>query len=295
MHSDMTTLQTTISLRDFSQTFEKHKSESWCGAENGDSYYQGMSNNVFGNAFYLNSGHGQFEEVSDKIGAETFWPWGVSVGDLNADGYEDVFVSAGMGHTFRYGINSVLLNENGERFFDSEFLLGVEPRESRKTTKLAFVLDASGADKDHPLARGKSGMVPVDETLSTRSAVLFDADNDGDLDIFTNEMDDRPQILMSNLAQKRAIHFLKIKLVGTRSNRGGLGTFVRITAGNKTFNQYYDGKSGYLSQSSMPLYFGLGEAAKVDRIELSWPSGTKQTIEQGIPVNTLYTITETQH
>jgi hypothetical protein len=292
MHSDMTSLQTAKGLRDFGTSFEKRKSEDWCSTENGDAYYQGMSNNIFGNAFYVNRGNGRFEEISDRIGAETYWPWGVSVGDLNADGYEDVFVSAGMGYGFRYGINSVLLNEKGERFVDSEFVLGVEPRAGRKTTKVAFTLDASGADKDHPGARGKSGMVPMYESLSSRSSVIFDADNDGDLDIFTNEMDDRPQVLMSNLAQRKSIHFLKIKLVGTASNRDGLGTTVKVFAGNKVLTQYHDGKSGYLSQSSIPLYFGLGDATKVDHIELQWPSGRKQSLDKDIHVNALLTITE---
>ena len=292
MHSDMTGLQTRISLRDFSPAFEKKKSEAWCTAENTDSYYQGASNNIFGNAFYLNKGHGSFEEVSDRIGAETFWPWGMSVADLNADGFEDVFVSSGMGYGFRYGINPVLLNENGERFVDAEFLLGIEPRDRGSINKVAFVLDCSGADKDHPLCRGQSGQIPVFESLSSRSSVVFDLDNDGDLDIVTNEMNDRPQVLISNLTERKKIHFLKIKLVGTASNRDGLGTKVKVFSGKRMLTQYYDGKSGYLSQSSMPLYFGLGEATSVDRIELTWPSGRKQMLDKNIPSNTTLTVTE---
>jgi hypothetical protein len=58
------------------------------------------------------------------------------------------------------------------------------------------------------------------------------------------------------------------------------------------FTSYHDGKSGYLAQSSMPLYFGLGEAAKIERIEVNWPSGKKQTLSESIPTNTLLTITE---
>ena len=292
MHSDMSGLQTRISLRDFSPSFEKKKSEAWCTTEYTDAYLQGASNNIFGNSFYLNQGQGRFEEVSERIGAETFWPWGISVGDLNADGFEDVFVTAGMGYGFRYGINSVLLNEGGKRFVDAEFALGVEPRERRGMTKEAFVLDCSGADRDHPLCRGKKGKVPIFESLSSRSSVIFDIDNDGDLDIVTNDMDDRPQVLISNLTDRKKIHFLKIKLVGTASNREGLGTLVKVFTSNRTLAQFYDGKSGYLSQSSMPLYFGLGDAAAIQRIELKWPSGKRQTIEKNISLNTLLAIKE---
>jgi len=63
-----------------------------------------------GNAFYKNFGDGRFTEVSDQVGVENFWPWGVSVDDLNADGFQDIFVAFGMGYPFRYGINSLHLN-----------------------------------------------------------------------------------------------------------------------------------------------------------------------------------------
>src|SRR6202007_2859170 len=83
---------------------------------------------IFGNALFHNLGGGKFEEVSDKMGVEQLWPWGVSVGDLNADGYEDIFIASGMNFPFRYGINPVLLNNRGKQFLNAEFILGVEPR-----------------------------------------------------------------------------------------------------------------------------------------------------------------------
>ncbi len=294
MHSDMTDAQTQAGKTELNPVFEKRKSDAWCAPLLVDGYLKGATNSIFGNAFYLNKGNGVFGEVSDQIGAETYWPWGISVGDLNADGFEDVFVTAGMGYPFRYGFNSVLLNDQGRRFFDSECLLGVEPRKNGRLDKSYFRLDASGADRDHPLAQGKSGVLPVVGSISTRSAAIFDLDDDGDLDIVTAEMNDRPQVLINNLSDKKAIHFLKVALVGTASNRDGLGATVRLTAGGKTYTRYNDGKSGYLSQSTMPLYFGLADATKVDRIEVTWPSGKRQTLTQNLPVNTRLVITEGQ-
>jgi len=291
MHSDMTKPQTEQALN-FRLDMEKTKSEAFCAIQWTEAYLQGSSNNIFGNALFQNQGNGRFVEVSDRLGVETYWPWGVSVGDLNADGFDDVFVSAGMGYPFRYGINSVLLNEGGKRFFDSEFLLGVEPRSDRRTEKDWFTLDCDGADKLHPECAGKSGRVMIKGTLSTRSSAIFDLDEDGDLDIVTNELFDRPQILTSNLAEKRPAHFLKVKLIGTKSNRDGLGATVKVRAGGKVFTQFCDGKSGYLAQSSLPLYFGLGEAAQADAVEVNWPSGRKQSVIRGIPVNGTLRITE---
>ena len=99
-------------------------------------------------------------------------------------------------------------------------------------------------------------------------------------------------VLISNLAEKKKIHFAKIKLVGTVSNRDGIGAMVKVQSGGKTYARYNDGKSGYLSQScSAPIYFGLGEAEKIDGVEVIWPSGKKQMVSD-VAVNGVTTITE---
>jgi hypothetical protein len=78
----------------------------------------GMS--IYGNALFKSLGAGKYEEISDDVGAENYWPWGLSAGDLNADGYVDVFITASMNFPFRYGINSLLINESGKKFIDEK-------------------------------------------------------------------------------------------------------------------------------------------------------------------------------
>ena len=292
MHSDMTQPQTTAGRSTMRVDFEKARSEKWCTAFWTDAFLQGASNNIFGNAFYRNKGGGVFEEVSESIGAETYWPWGPSVGDLNADGYEDVFVTAGMGWPFRYAVNSVLLNDAGRRFYDAEFVLGVEPRTGGRIDKAMVFLDCATADDAHELCREHGPKVLAHGSLSSRSSAILDLDDDGDLDLVTNEMNDRPMILVSDLAARRKIHFLKVRLIGAASNRDGLGATVRVFAGGKTYTQYHDGKSGYLAQSSLPLYFGLGDG-DAERVEVLWPSGRKQVLTKDLPRNGLLTIRET--
>jgi hypothetical protein len=284
MHSDMTKGQGVEALN-LPLSSEKAKSERWCMAQWTDAFLQGASNNIFGNAFYLNRGGGKFEEKSDSLGLETYWPWGPSAGDLNADGFQDLFITAGMGHPFRYGINSLLLNDAGQKFLDAEFVLGVEPRAGGRCEKYYFTLDCDGEDKANPLCRDKNGQVPFQAAISSRSSVMFDLEGDGDLDLVTNEFNDRPQVLVSNLSEKKTIHWLKITLAGTTSNRDGLGALVKVYAGSRTFTQCHDGKSGYLSQSSLPLYFGLGEATQVERVEVTWPSGRQQTVTKNLGPN----------
>ena len=89
---------------------------------------------------------------------ELVLPWGPSVGDLNADGFDDVFIASGMNFPFRYMVNSVKLNDRGQRFVDAEFALGIEPRAGGVAVPW-FELDASGKDKGHKEAVGQTGLV----------------------------------------------------------------------------------------------------------------------------------------
>jgi hypothetical protein len=282
MHSDMS--------KEVGPELEKRKSEViW-----EERFLRSGGNAIFGNAFYRNDGKGALTEMSEALGVETYWPWGLSVGDLNADGYEDVFITAGMGFPYRYSPNTLLLNDRGAKFRDSEFILGVEPRRGGRTSGPSFVLDASEENNAHPLVAAYSltGKVEIWAALSSRSSILFDLDDDGDLDIVTNEFNDAPMVLVSDLSERRAIRFLKLKLVGKESNRSGIGAKVVVAASPAKYTKVNDGKSGYLSQSDLPLYFGLDGASAIDRIQVLWPSGKEQTLEGPIEINRLLEIRE---
>ncbi len=266
----------------------------------------GKARFIFGNELFANRGHDRFEEVSDSVGVETYWPWGPSVDDFNADGWDDIFIAAGMNFPFRYGINSVLLNENGRHFLPSEFVLGVEPR-PHGLTQVWFTLDCNGEGAFNPLCAACSQPDSVASachldasrhltmmgSLGTRSAVALDLDGDGDLDIVTNEFNGYPQVLVSNLAQRHRINFLKIRLRGTRSNREGLGAEVTVVLPDgRRILKPLDGKSGYLSQSDLPLYFGLAGADHADGIEVRWPSGRRQTVTGPINAGRIIDVVE---
>lgn len=249
--------------------------------------------NIFGNAFFESQGNHAFREVSEHVNAETYWPWGLSVGDLNADGFQDVFITASMNLGYRYQVNSLLLNEAGERFYDAEFILGVEPRRDRQVATPWFTFDRQGADAANPLWKELKGRASVWAAVGSRSAAIVDLDGDGDLDIVTNDFNSAPMILISNLSEQNSqLHYLKIELRGKRSNRDGLGARVQLTAAGREYTQVHDGQSGYLSQSSVPLYFGLGEAPTVDQITVQWPSGEQQTIDGPIESNRQLVIEE---
>ena len=277
MHSDM---------RDYIG-IEKEKLKS--NVNDPESFLKSGGNSIFGNAFYENNGDGSFTEVSDKIGAENYWPWGPSSGDLNADGYEDLFVASSMSYPFRYHINSVLLNRKGQGFIDSEYALGIEPRRGGIISKPWFEIDCENTNKDHLVCVNSntqtSSRTVVWGALGSRSAAIFDLDHDGDQDIVTLEFNHSPMVLMNNLSDQKEIHYLELDLTGTRSNRDGIGAKVKVYAGNDIYTKVMDGKSGYLGQSSAPLYFGLGDHKTIKKIEIIWPSGQRQTLKDDISIN----------
>lgn len=266
-----------------------------------ESFLKTKDTSIFGNAFFRKSNAG-YEEVSDAIGAENYWPWGLSVDDLNADGFDDVFIASSMNFPLRYGVNSVLLNVKGQRFQDAEFVLGVEPRADGAALPW-FELDLLGKDRGAPvievLGLSEPALAELPERVvvwgakGSRSSAIIDLDGDGDLDIITNEMNHYPLILKSNLSEKHPdLAYLKVALVGRQSNRSGLGAVVRVTIGERTLMKVKDGQSGYLSHSDYPLYFGLDGAKQVDRVEVTWPSGIVQVIAGPLPSNQLLRIEE---
>jgi hypothetical protein len=247
---------------------------------------------LFGNAFYRNEGGGRFQEESQAVNAENYWPWGVSVDDVNADGYDDVFFTGGMGFPFRYGISSLKLNEKGQKLVDAEFKLGLEPKKDRRAPMI--YLDCAGAERNHPRCiyckrsslrgpdcedKDEKGRLEVMRAASDRSSVLYDLDGDGDLDLVVSQFDGPAKIYLSDIAQRHPIHWLKVSLRGSQSNRDGLGAEVTVKLPDQSeILKVNEGKRGYLAQSLIPLYFGLGKNETAD-ISVKWPSGKTQVLK----------------
>jgi hypothetical protein len=97
-------------------------------------------------------------------------------------------------------------------------------------------------------------------------------------------MSDRKQVQMKALQSLQAFHDFQLT--------DGLGATVKVYADQRIWTRYNDGKSGYLSQSSIPLYFCLVEALSVEKMEVRWPSGKTQAVPGPISPNQSYTVTE---
>ena len=127
--------------------------------------------------------------------------------------------------------------------------------------------------------------------LVGRAAASADYDNDGDVDIVVMNSNQRAVLLRNDGGNQK--NWIGIKLIGTRSNRDGIGTKVKLTAGGITQLAEVKSGSSYASGSDLRLLFGLAESEKVDSIEVMWQSGIKQKLEE-ISVNQTMIISESE-
>jgi enediyne biosynthesis protein E4 len=145
---------------------------------------------------------------------------------------------------------------------------------------------------------GQSGfiVVPPDKVgpdlhrpIVGRGSAYADIDADGDLDVIFTQVGG-PAMLLRN-DQQTGNHWLRVKLVGTRSNRDAIGARVTLRSGDEQQLRMVTPTRGYLSQSELPLTFGLGSSDRVEELIITWPLGTVQRV-QNPPINTMLLIEE---
>lgn len=113
----------------------------------------------------------------------------------------------------------------------------------------------------------------VDGQEDGRSAIFFDMDGDGDLDLLLTTMDDNHQVRLFRNEHGSDRNWLKILPVGTTSNRQAVGSLIRVWAGGKLMVRPVVAGQGYESSYCGPIHFGLGDHASADRVEVEFPDG----------------------
>ncbi|HEX4770116.1 MAG TPA: CRTAC1 family protein [Bryobacteraceae bacterium] len=218
------------------------------------------------NVLYVNNRNGYFDDrtTAAGLGVETrFVNWGAGIADLDNDGYPDLFYATG-------NIYPEVERKN--------------PQYPLKTPRVIFRNLGNGKFEEFIDDAGPGIAAPH----CSRGCAFGDFDNDGDLDILVVNLNEPPSLLRNDLSGSR--HWLKVKLIGTKSNRSGIGARVTCSYGDKRQAQELTAQSSFYSSNDPRLHFGLGDIAAAD-LEIRWPSGTVQKLT-GIKANQILTVRE---
>jgi len=131
-----------------------------------------------------------------------------------------------------------------------------------------------------------SGFAPV---KVSRGLVAGDIDNDGDLDLLVTNNGQTADLLRNDGGN--ASNALLVRTIGTQSNRDGIGARIRLTTGTRTQIRDVKAGSSYLGQNDLRLHFGLGAATNAERLEVQWPNGRTEVL-QNVAANQIITIKE---
>ncbi len=203
---------------------------------------------------YRDRGDGNFDDVtlSSGLGRNTrYVGWGTGFFDFDNDGWKDLFL-----------VNGHVFPEVDRLGIDIHY----------KDHPILYRNQRDGTFADISAAAGPA----LRERHSARGAAFADFDNDGAVEILVNNQNEPPSLLKQS--GKPPGHWLLLQLTGTRSNRSAIGARVVVKTAELAQSGSVRGGGSYLSQNDFRLHFGLGTAAAADRIDVTWPSGRRQTL-----------------
>jgi hypothetical protein len=271
-----------------------------------------VANDGVRNFLYRNKGNGTFDDIAYGAGVgfdmngKTLNGMGAEIADLDGDGLPDIFFTAfsrqynpffrNLGKllfedtTLKAGLpSSVETLGFGTKAFDydndgnldiyianghvTDNVKLYDPQLSYRQTDLLYRNSGGGHFRDVSAESGPAFRIQH----VGRGAAVADFDNDGDLDIVVTDAGGRPMLLRNDGGNRN--HWIAVRARGRESNRFGIGCKVRVWSGGRTQLREINPYGSYLSTSDVRLFFGLGSEANITRLEIAWPSGKKQVIE----------------
>lgn len=204
-----------------------------------------------GNRLYENDGSGNFSNITQAAGvSKGDWGWGACAADFNNDGWLDLF------HT-----NGMIRETSFIDFFTDSSVL--------------FLNKGNGTFEEQAIRLG------VMDSGQGKGVVCFDADNDGDIDLFVNNADGESQFFRNDLTANPG--WLQVRLKGELNSPSGVAARIELTAGGLIQIREVRIGSNYQSQNPLLQHFGLGGASKVDQLKVIWPHGGETVLTDVSP------------
>ena len=269
-------------------------------------FHEGESENIRalyrqharGNSLYRNLGNGEFENVSNAASVDMGrWAWCSDTWDFDHDGYSDLYIANGY-------ISAPGTSERDPADLSSFFwrqLVAKSPQNQTPSLKYEQGWNAinelirsdhswSGHERNVFFANNRdgtfsevSGVVGLDFLEDSRSFVLADLDGDGRLEVILKNRN-APQLRILRNVMKDIGNSIAFRLRGKKSNRDAIGAAVSVEADGQQQTKYLQAGSGFLSQHSKELHFGVGKSSGPVRATVRWPSGVTQRFEN-LPLN----------
>ena len=284
-----------------------------------------IANDSWPNFLFLNQHNGTFEDVSlfSGIAASEDGRYeagtGIDAADVDGDGWMDVYITH-----LDFELNRLYRNSRDGSFTDETYRSGIGNKVVlMSSVAMKFldydndgwkdILQANGSMLDNvslyhsevsykePLLmfrnRGRGQFEKVSEALGSdfvrpivvRGLATADYDNDGDIDIVTNNRGDYPSLLRNDGGN--ANHWLTVQLIGAKSNRDGTGASLKLTSEGFVQVEQAKGGGSYMSASDPRIHFGLARRTKIDGLEITWPSGRIDRLTN-LPMDQIITIKE---
>ena len=251
-----------------------------------------------GNSLYRNEGDGKFKNVSDPVGVGMGrWAWSSDFWDFDHDGYPDLYIASG----YITGPETDGEAKDDLASFFWRQVVAKSPRDATPSVNYELGWNAinelirsdnswSGRERNVFYANNRdgtfsevSGTVDMDFLDDSRSFALADLDHDGRLEVVLKNRS-APQVRVLRNAMKGIGNSIALRLRGVKSNRDAIGAAVTIETASHRQTKYLQAGSGFLSQHTKELFFGIGKTEGTVRASVRWRSGLTQVFEH-LPVN----------
>ena len=220
------------------------------------------------NTLYRNQGDKGFTDIgfASELGRASlpYVAWGAAFIDVDNDGWLDLVVS------------------NGHVYPQADMIKGVTPY------RQPIVLFRNNGDRTFQDVSKSAGLDKL-QSASWRGLAAGDVDNDGKIDVLVMDADGPPVLLMNRTVSPN--HAVMFRLIGKKSNKAAIGARVTVKSGDLKQMSEVQAGSSYLSQNDLRLHFGLGSRVTVDKVEILWPSGVKETLSN-LSADSIYTVVE---